>query len=450
MTDTYVRPLQRLAETLRDQREVLTNRWIKSELRDTDIGHCDALTYEQLADHIPVILDQICYLLESEHLNDVEVAIERDATEHGHWRWKQGYRLDELIRELDLFRRVLSAAIATFAEVNHDFTRSHESHARDLVDDAVNLVMLTSVRQLVGEQKREVDEYTGMLEEANRGLASQRELLASVYQSRQLAARSVVHELRNFLNVFETSLELVRARPEKADTALTIAGRQIADMKLLVDQLFEYSVVLSENQVPVAERFELRTLYDELVLAHRVGAEAKGLHLSSEFDSSLDFVTSNRLRVKQIAVNLISNAMKYTRSGEIGFALVKLGADRWCLRVSDTGEGISSEDQERVFGELERAAGDDIPGAGLGLAIVKELVWSLDGEIWVQSEKGKGSVFEIRLPLHLPQQSGCNEPPSIASCMNQTVSRVEVAGERPSSNSCALLLKRSHDISGEI
>jgi len=79
--------------------------------------------------------------------------------------------LDELIRELDLFRRVLTAAIATFAEVNHDFTRSHESHARDLVDDAVNFVMLTSVRQLVGEQKRKVDEYAGMLEEANRGLA---------------------------------------------------------------------------------------------------------------------------------------------------------------------------------------------------------------------------------------------------------------------------------------
>jgi len=156
---------------LRDQREVLTNRWIKSELRDTDIGHCDALTYEQQADHIPVILDQICYFLESEHLKDVEAAIERDAREHGHWRWKQGYRLDELIRELDLFRRVLTAAIATFAEVNHDFTRSHESHARDLVDDAVNFVMLTSVRQLVGEQKRKVDEYAGMLEEANRGLA---------------------------------------------------------------------------------------------------------------------------------------------------------------------------------------------------------------------------------------------------------------------------------------
>jgi signal transduction histidine kinase len=71
--------------------------------------------------------------------------------------------------------------------------------------------------------------------------------------------------------------------------------------------------------------------------------------------------------------------------------------------VSDTGDGISSEDQERVFGEFERAAGDEIPGAGLGLAIVKELVWSLSGEIWVVSEKGKGSVFEIRLPLHFPQ-----------------------------------------------
>ena len=405
MTDTPVRPLQRLAATLRDQRKVLTKRWIKSALRDADIEHCDALTYEQLADHIPVILDEICYFLESEHLNDVEVAIERDARKHGHWRWKQGYRLDELIRELDLFRRVLTAAIATFAEVNHDFTRSQEAHARDLVDDAVNLVMLTSVRQLVGEQERKVDEYTGMLEEANRGLASQREVLANVYKTRQQAARSVVHELRNFLNVFATSVELVRAHPAKIDVALTIAARQISDMELLVDQLFEYSVILSENQLPVVESFDLRTLYDELRLAHQMTTEARGLHLRYEFDSSLGVVTSNRLRVKQIAVNLISNAIKYTRSGEIGFALEKLGEDRWCMRVSDTGEGISLEDQKRVFGEFERANGDEVPGAGLGLAIVKELVRSLSGEIQVASEKGKGSVFEVRLPVHLHQQS---------------------------------------------
>jgi hypothetical protein len=126
MTDTQVGPLRRLAATLRDQREELTNRWIRCELRDADIEHCDALTYEQLADHIPMILDEICYFLESKHLSDVEVAIERDAREHGHWRWKQGYRLDELIHELDLFRRVLTAAIATFAEANHDFTRARK------------------------------------------------------------------------------------------------------------------------------------------------------------------------------------------------------------------------------------------------------------------------------------------------------------------------------------
>jgi signal transduction histidine kinase len=274
-----------------------------------------------------------------------------------------------------------------------------------LVDDAVNLVMLTSVRQLVGEQERKIDEYTGMLEEANRGLASRRELLANVYKTRQQAARGVVHELRNFLNVFATSIELVRARPAKVNAALNIAARQISDMELLVDQLFEYSVVLSENQLPAVESFDLRTLYDELRLAHQMTAEARGLHLQSEFDSSLGIVTSNRLRIKQIAVNLISNAMKYTRSGEIGFALEKLSDDRWCMRVSDTGEGISLEDQERVFGEFERANGDEVPGAGLGLAIVKELVRSLSGEIRVASEKGKGSVFEIRLPVHLHQQS---------------------------------------------
>jgi signal transduction histidine kinase len=109
-------------------------------------------------------------------------------------------------------------------------------------------------------------------------------------------------------------------------------------------------------------------------------------------------VTSNRLKVKQVALNLLSNATKYTDAGEIELAISSAGDDEWSMRVSDTGTGIAASDAERVFDEFERAAGDDIPGTGLGLAIVKELCRVLHGQIRFESREGSGTTFEIRFP----------------------------------------------------
>jgi hypothetical protein len=77
------------------------------------------------------------------------------------------------------------------------------------------------------------------------------------------------------------------------------------------------------------------------------------------------------------------------------------GAEHWMIHVSDTGVGIAPADVDRVFGEFERAAGEDIPGTGLGLAIVKELCRVLDGHIEFASHEGVGTSFEIRFPLHV-------------------------------------------------
>jgi signal transduction histidine kinase len=138
-----------------------------------------------------------------------------------------------------------------------------------------------------------------------------------------------------------------------------------------------------------------------VVSVYRAAAEAKGLRLDAKFDAHLGATSSNRLKTKQIAVNLLSNALKYTQSGAIGLTMTALGADHWRLTVTDTGIGISPSDQARVFKEFERAAGSDTPGVGLGLAIVKELVRSLGGEIRLESRTDVGSVFEVRLPLQV-------------------------------------------------
>ncbi|HEX3637244.1 MAG TPA: sensor histidine kinase [Paraburkholderia sp.] len=401
MTDSRVLPLAAFAAHLRQQQVDLTERWMKAVFNDVELTESDRLTYEQLADHIPNILDEICSVLESQDLDELEPAIRRDARLHGKLRWKQGYQIDELVRELDLFRQMLTGAIVEFSEARPSFTRRHEERARHFIDEAVSFVTLTSIREVVSERDRKIDDYTAHIERVNHELTLKQRLVGDLYESRMQITRSVVHDLRNFLNVFSMALQLISRAPAKIDTALALANRQAADMKALVDELVEYSVVLGDTNPVTTERFALRELFDELVASCGPAIEAKGLRLEAAFDGELDTVVSNRLKLKQVALNLLTNAAKYTKAGQVELAMSAAQHDRWCLRVSDTGVGIRASDRERVFKEFERATADDIPGAGLGLAIVKELCRILGGEIRFDSQEGEGTIFEITFPVRL-------------------------------------------------
>lgn len=399
MTDTRVAPLRGFAAFLRQEQTSLTEKWMHAVAGDADLVEADKLTYEQLADHLPEILGGICAALEAQDLEPVERVIERDARMHGKVRWRQGYRIDELVHELDLFRHVLADAAETFAESDDAFTRRHERRAGRLIDEALGFVTVTSIREVVTERDRKIDEYTGSLERANHELTLKQRLVSGLYESRMQITRSVVHDLRNFLNAFSIALQLISRAPSKADAGLALASRQAADMKQLVDEMVEYSVVLGDNTPLAVEQFDLRGLFDELVTACRPGIEAKALRLSTVFDAGAITVLSNRIKVKQVALNLLSNATKFTKAGEIELAMGNAGEESWYLRVADTGVGIAAQDHRRVFDEFERAAGDDIPGVGLGLAIVKELCRVLEGRIHFESREGHGTTFEIRFPV---------------------------------------------------
>ena len=401
MTDTPASPLRNFADFVRAEQTRLTEQWMNAVFGDTDLVEADKLTYQQLADHLPEILEGLCAALDVEDLERVETTIERNAKKHGNVRWRQGYRIEELVRELDLFHQVLSEALEEFARLDATFTRRHEGRARRLIADTFSMVTLTSIKEVVSERDRKIDEYTGRLERANHELTLKQRLVSDLYESRMQITRSVVHDLRNFLNAFSIALQLIARAPAKADMALTLANRQAADMKKLVNQMVEYSMVLGDGAPLTLEQVDLRELFDELVTSSRPSIEAKGLTLRAAFDPALAAVTSNRLKLKQIAVNLLSNATKYTKSGEIEFNFAMVDAEHWSIRVADTGVGIAPSDAERVFDEFERAAGEDIPGTGLGLAIVKELCRVLNGHIDFVSHEGVGTTFEIRFPLVL-------------------------------------------------
>ncbi|MBC8749185.1 signal transduction histidine kinase [Paraburkholderia sp. WC7.3g] len=401
MTDRRVGPLRNFSDFIRGERDRLTRQWMQAVSIDASLAEPDQLTYQQLADHLPEILEVLCVALDAEDLGRVETSIERDGKKHGNVRWRQGYRIEELVRELDLFQKVLTEALEQFVERDSTCTRRHESRARRLIAETFSMVTYASIKEVVAERDRTIDEYTERLERANHELTLKQRLVGDLYESRMQITRCVAHDLRNFLNAFSIALQLIERAPSQADTALALANRQAADMKQLVDQMVEYSVMLGDSAPLALEDVDLRELFDELVASTRPSIDAKGLALRSSFDAALPVVTSNRLKLKQISLNLLSNAIKYTKSGQVEFRFATRGAEHWIIRVSDTGVGIAPTDAERVFDEFERAAGEEIPGTGLGLAIVKELCRVLEGQIEFASREGVGTTFEIRFPLRV-------------------------------------------------
>jgi len=151
-----------------------------------------------------------------------------------------------------------------------------------------------------------------------------------------------------------------------------------------------------------AESFLLAPLLEELQALMQPLADAKGLMLQQE-NAGLDSLMTDRGKLRQVLVNLLGNAIKFTETGSVTLSCQQVGSDI-VFEVTDTGVGIASADQQRIFNTFEQAdtgAGREYEGTGLGLAISQRFIEMLNGEIGVvRSAPGEGSTFYIRLPCN--------------------------------------------------
>jgi PAS domain S-box-containing protein len=129
----------------------------------------------------------------------------------------------------------------------------------------------------------------------------------------------------------------------------------------------------------------------------------KGLALTSELDENMpEMLVGDEARLQQILVNLVNNAVKFTEEGSIHVQIFKLEDERWNIAVKDTGQGIPKDELPHIFDTFRQVEGSTTRthgGFGLGLSIVKQLVYLMGGQISVESELGRGSIFSVTLPL---------------------------------------------------
>ncbi len=258
------------------------------------------------------------------------------------------------------------------------------------------LTALASQSKVAIENARlfsEIDEKSRQIEAANR------------HKSEFLANMS--HELRTPLNavigfsevLLDPSLEVSEEERSQFLTDILSSGKHLLGLINEVLDLAKIEAGKMELQIDPAL---LQDVVDAVANTMRSLAAKKSLDLQTECDEQLAPFPMDGARVKQVLLNLVGNAIKFTPEG--GRVWVRAGAEDGAVRVEvgDMGPGIAAEDQERIFLEFQQAGSEagKPQGTGLGLALARKFVEMHGGKIWVESEVGKGSRFFFTLPIN--------------------------------------------------
>ena len=222
--------------------------------------------------------------------------------------------------------------------------------------------------------------------------------------------RALVHELKTPITPVLASSELMLEETKKGGTLWELAqniNQGAYNLNQRIDELLDLARgevgMLHLNPNPVDSGRLLRSIVDSV----KPLAQKNQLLLNAKLPASLPVIQADEDRLRQIVLNLLNNAFKFTPAG--GSVTVKARTDgaNLVIAVQDTGRGISQEEQERLFEPYQQLAKEmaRLSGLGLGLSLAKKLVELHGGRIWVQSKKGRGSTFLFSIPLEVKEKA---------------------------------------------
>jgi len=246
--------------------------------------------------------------------------------------------------------------------------------------------------QQLEQQNTALEEANAQIQEANR------------LKSEFLANMS--HELRTPMNAIVGFSKIIHRRCKDSLPARQLENLdkvlQSSDILMsLINDILDLSKIEAGRLDITPERFSLRGLVNEC-LGTVSPLIKQNVETRAEFNDAADSVYSDPTRVRQILINLLSNAAKFTEQGRITVMLNAIAADQLEIAVADTGIGIPQASQAYIFEEFRQADGSTTRkygGTGLGLSITKKLTEMLGGNIRLESEPGKGSTFIVTLPV---------------------------------------------------
>ena len=217
---------------------------------------------------------------------------------------------------------------------------------------------------------------------------------------------SMSHELRTPLNAILGFAQLIECaeppptlKQQKNVKQILKAGWYLLE---LINEVLDLAVIESGKIVLHMERLSLAEVLNDAQAMLEHQAEQSGIHMQFPFNSEVYYVNADRVRIKQVIVNLLSNALKYNKAnGAVLVSYLKKSSQRVRICIEDTGEGITADNMAQLFQPFNRLGKESSKeeGTGIGLVVSKRIVELMGGEIGVESVIGKGSVFWVEFDL---------------------------------------------------
>jgi two-component system sensor kinase len=326
-----------------------------------------------------------------------------------------------------LYARRLASPITRLTHTANQFANGDlkvRAHIRGGNEIGVLATAFNGMAQSIGERQTQLTEFNQTLErrviERTREMQQARDAALTAQRIAQENSRlkseflsTMSHELRTPLNAIEgfTSIMLngmgITLEPRAEDMVKRISANSKRLLQLINDFLD-----LSRIESGRLEIIHVPIVPSEIAEKWRsqvsVLGEEKGIPLDIEIDPALPPVLlSDEDALSKIAINLLSNAFKFTHAGRVTLRLARAGAD-WAVIVRDTGIGIPAHAREYIFEEFRQVDGSSkrlYGGTGLGLALVQKLSRALGGSVALETEVGKGSTFSVILPLIVEMQA---------------------------------------------
>jgi PAS domain S-box-containing protein len=281
-------------------------------------------------------------------------------------------------------------------------------------DESGKVVRLLSISRDITEQKHAEEERNQLLERERQARSDAEHAM----QMKDEFLATLSHELRTPLNSIVGWVGVLKQDQsrETLRKAVDVIDRNSRRQAQMIDDLLDVSRIVSGKLPLDVHAVNLVSVIDEVMASARAAAEAKGVHLTTNFDSNPD-VNGDRARLQQVVWNLVSNAIKFTsRDGivTVGLRVVDESAQ---IEVTDDGQGIAPELLPHIFERFLQGDSSSTRrhgGLGLGLAIVKNLTEMHGGSVNASSAgPGRGAVFTVTVPLCRSAQQHAPEPADV-------------------------------------